>query len=76
MKKKHAFAYLAALALVAAGSLFPVTASAEDKAMPKGTTQEQMKPKDTDSDSMKSGDMKSDDSESDQMGGDDMGSQD
>ncbi len=76
MKKTYAFAWLAALVLIAAGSLFPVAAFAEDKAKPKGTTQEQMKPKDTDSDSMKSGDMKSDDSESDQMGGDDMGSQD
>jgi Spy/CpxP family protein refolding chaperone len=76
MKKTYAFAYLAALALVAAGSLFSVTASAEDKANPKSTRQEQMKQKDMDSDSMKSDDTKSDDSESDQMGGEDMGTQD
>ena len=76
MKKRYAFAYFAALALVAAASLFAVAASAEDQAKPKGTTQEQMKSQDMDSDSMKPGDMKSDDSESDQMGGDDMGSQD
>jgi pentapeptide MXKDX repeat protein len=70
MKKIYAFAWLAVLALAATGPLFPGTASADDKAKPKSTTQEQMKPQDMDSDSMKSDDMKSDDSESDQMGGD------
>jgi hypothetical protein len=62
MKKRYAFAYLAALALVAAGSLFSIAASAEDKTKPKSTSQEKMKPetakpeatkpKDPDSDAM------------------------
>jgi hypothetical protein len=86
MKKGYALAYLAALALVAAGSLFSIAASAEDKAKPKSTSQEKMmpetakpeakKPKDADPDAMKSTDPKSEHSESDQMGGDDMGTQD
>ena len=85
MTKGYAFAYLAALAFVAAGSLFSVAASAEDKAKPKSMSQEKMmpetakpeakNPKDADSDAMKSTDPKSEDSEADQMG-DDMGTQD
>ncbi|MBO0733833.1 MAG: hypothetical protein J2P49_05865 [Methylocapsa sp.] len=83
--RRTSFAYLAALAIIGAGTLFSVAASAEEKAKPKAGTQEKakpqpakpdaMKPKEDDSGAMKSDDMKSDDSESDQMG-DDLGNQD
>jgi pentapeptide MXKDX repeat protein len=60
MKRTHAITTFAALALVAAGSLFAVGASAEDNMKPETTKPESMKP-----DHMKGDAMKGDDA----MGG-------
>ena len=66
MKTKYAITTFAALALVAAGSLFAVGASAEDNMKPETTKPESMKP-----DHMKGDAMKGDAMKGDAMKGDD-----
>jgi pentapeptide MXKDX repeat protein len=67
LKRTHAITTFAALALVAAGSLFAAAASAEDTMKPETTMSESMKPDHMKSDGMKADTMKSGHMESDVM---------
>ncbi|MGH6793750.1 MAG: pentapeptide MXKDX repeat protein, partial [Methylocella sp.] len=85
MNRRYAFTRLAALALVAAGSLFAVAASAEDNMKPESTKPESMKADHMKhdamhsdgmkADTMKSGHMESNGMKSGHTGGDTMGTQ-
>jgi len=75
MKRRYAFTRLAALAVVAAGSLFAVAASAQDHMKPESTSQDHMKSEGTKPDAMKSGHTESDAMKSGHTGGDAMGTQ-
>src|ERR1700730_12554607 len=72
MKTKYVIATFAALALVAAGSLFAVGASAEDNMKPETTKPESMKPDHMKGDAMKGDAMKGDAMKGDAMKGDAM----
>ena len=69
MKTKYAIATFAAVALVAAGSLFAVAASAEDTMKPEGMKSESMNTDHMKGDAMKGDAMKSGHAGDDAMGG-------
>ena len=73
MKTKYAIATFAAVALVAAGSLFAVAASAEDTMKPEGMKPEGMKSESMNTDHMKGDAMKGDAMKSGHAGDDAMG---
>ncbi|MGH7878978.1 MAG: pentapeptide MXKDX repeat protein [Candidatus Binataceae bacterium] len=73
MNRRYAFTRLAALALVAAGSLFAVAASAQDHMKPEGMKADHMKLDAMHSDGMKADTMKSGHMESDGMKSGHMG---
>jgi pentapeptide MXKDX repeat protein len=72
MKRTHAITTFAALALVAAGSLFTVSASAEDAMKPETTKPESMKADHMKGDAMKGDAMKGDAMKAGHMGDDAM----
>jgi pentapeptide MXKDX repeat protein len=73
MKRMHTITRFAALAFVAAGPLFAVAASAEDKMKPESSQTETMGQDAMKSDGMKTDRMKADTMKSDGMKSDHMG---